>query len=96
MRQTYVVTYDICEPKRLRQVFRVCLGFGEHLQYSVFRCDLTATELIELRSRLSSIINHHEDQVLFVHVGPADGRATKCFAAVGKPYAHEVERVIIV
>jgi CRISPR-associated protein Cas2 len=96
MRQTYVVTYDICEQKRLRRVFRICLGFGEHLQYSVFRCDLTPTELIELRSRLSSVIDHRQDQVLFVYVGPADGRAADCFDAIGKAYAHEVERVIIV
>jgi len=28
MRHTYVVTYDICDPKRLRKVYRLMLGWG--------------------------------------------------------------------
>src|SRR5690606_35574631 len=44
MRTAYVVTYDICEPKRLRRVYRIMLGYGDHLQYSVFRCELTDRE----------------------------------------------------
>lgn len=95
MRQTYVVTYDVREPKRLRRVYRVMLGYGEHTQYSVFRCELTARELVELKARLSAVIHHREDQVLFVDVGPADGRARDAFAAMGQKYAH-AERVAIV
>lgn len=36
----YLVSYDICQPKRLRQVARVLEGFGVRLQYSVFECPL--------------------------------------------------------
>ena len=49
-RQSYVVTYDICDPKRLRRVYETLRGHGDHLQLSVFRCDLTRREL-EPRSR---------------------------------------------
>ena len=31
MRNRYIVTYDICEPKRLRKVYKFMLGWGEHL-----------------------------------------------------------------
>jgi CRISPR-associated protein Cas2 len=96
MRTTWLVTYDIREPKRLRQVFRVMLGYGDHLQYSVFRCDLTDTELIELKARLASEIHHREDQVLFVDVGPADGRAMAAFSTLGQPYVATHRRAIVV
>jgi CRISPR-associated protein Cas2 len=96
MRQTYVVTYDICEPKRLRRVYRIMLGYGERLQYSVFRCELNDREVVELRARLGDAIHHHEDQVLFVDIGPADGKSRKAFATIGRAYAHEEMRVIVV
>ena len=35
MRNTYIVCYDICEPKRLRDVFKMMCGWGDHLQLSV-------------------------------------------------------------
>jgi CRISPR-associated protein Cas2 len=60
-------------------------GWGDHLQLSVFRCDLGPRELVELRTELASIIDHSVDQVLFVDVGPADGRATTCFDTLGRP-----------
>ncbi|MCB9596629.1 MAG: CRISPR-associated endonuclease Cas2 [Sandaracinaceae bacterium] len=96
MRKTYVVTYDICEASRLRRVYRVMLGYGEHLQYSVFRCELSARELVELRERLDLVIHHHEDQVLFVDIGPSDGKSRHAFRAIGRAYDHEEKRVIVV
>ncbi|MEZ6018520.1 MAG: CRISPR-associated endonuclease Cas2 [Planctomycetota bacterium] len=96
MRKTYVVTYDICEASRLRRVYRIMLGYGEHLQYSVFRCELSDREVIELRERLDMVIHHLEDQVLFVDIGPADGKARRAFQAVGRAYDHEEKRVIVV
>ena len=87
MRQTYIVTYDVCDPKRLRKVFRLLKGYGEHLQLSVFRCDLDERTLHELRGRLGGEIHHDEDQVLFVDVGPSEGRAATSIRALGKTYA---------
>ena len=58
MRTSYLVCYDICDDKRLRRVFKTMRGYGDHLQYSVFECQLTATELVRLRAELSEIIHH--------------------------------------
>ena len=63
MRQTYIVSYDVCAPKRLRRVFKILRGCGDHLQLSVFRCELNHRELVELRSRLAAEIHHDEDHV---------------------------------
>jgi CRISPR-associated protein Cas2 len=96
MQQTFIVSYDISDPKRLRAIFKTMKGWGDHLQLSVFRCDLSPRELVELRSELASIIDHSVDQVLFVDVGPADGRATTCFDTLGRPTPPALRTAIVV
>ena len=61
-------------------------GYGDHLQYSVFECQFTASDLVRCRAELSGIIKHDEDQVLFVNLGPSDGRGDRVIAALGLPY----------
>jgi len=96
MRQTYVVSYDISSPKRWRKVYRALRGYGDHIQLSVFRCELTHRELVELRTRLAELIHHGEDQVLFIDVGPAAGRGADAIAAIGKPYSNPERLAIVV
>ena len=86
MRRLFLVTYDIADPKRLRQVFKTMRGYGDHLQYSVFRCELSDKEKFEMIGRLEDIIHHDEDQVLLVPLGPARGEAERNIEALGKPY----------
>jgi CRISPR-associated protein Cas2 len=86
MRNTYLVCYDITDDKRRERVFKVCKNHGEHLQFSVFECDLNATELAGLQRELGDEISQTEDQVLFVSLGPSEGRGERVIAALGKPY----------
>jgi CRISPR-associated protein Cas2 len=95
LRAVYLVCYDICESRRLRLVYKTMRGYGDHLQFSVFRCELSARERAELIGALASVINHDEDQVLIVDLGPADGRAAECFFALGKPYTPPVRVAVI-
>ncbi len=71
MRHVYLLMYDIADPKRLRKVYRSCLGVGDPVQFSVFRCELSKTELLLLRERLWTIIHHTDDRVMVVELGPA-------------------------
>jgi len=86
MRTTYLVCYDIANAKRLRRTFQVCRDFGDHLQFSVFECDLSAAEKIQLETKLGEIIKHDEDQVLFVALGPAERRGDRAITSLGLPY----------
>jgi CRISPR-associated protein Cas2 len=95
MRKVYIVTYDISDPKRLRQVFKLMMGYGDHLQLSVFECELNPRELIELRHALGEIIHHDEDQVLFVDVGSVEGRGADSITSLGRHYS-DPERMAIV
>jgi CRISPR-associated protein Cas2 len=86
MRNSYIVSYDIADPKRLRRVFKEMRNWGDHLQYSVFECQLNRTDLVRLRAELSGIIHHDDDQVIFVDLGPSEGRGDRVISAIGKPY----------
>ena len=66
----YLVSYDVRDPHRLRQTYKHVLGRGERIQYSLFRCRLTRTELEELRWELEKILED-EDDLMFVHLCPA-------------------------
>lgn len=87
MRNTFIVCYDVSDPKRLRKVFKTLRAWGDHLQYSVFECELTRPDLARLRTSLSEIIHHNDDQVLFVDLGPSERRGDRVISAIGKPYS---------
>ncbi len=84
MRRFYLVTYDISDPRRLRRVFKTMRGFGAHLQFSVFQCDLTQIARIEMQAVLEGIIHHDEDRVLIIDLGPAEARTVQGIQALGK------------
>jgi CRISPR-associated protein Cas2 len=74
-RSLYLVCYDVCgeeADKRLRKVYRCLRGFGEHVQFSVFRCVLTERQLAELEDVLTRLIDHRQDQVMIVPLGSAE------------------------
>ena len=63
MKANYLVCYDISNPRRLAKVFKLIKNRGIHLQYSVFHCTLTWPGLLDLKERLSLIIDEREDDV---------------------------------
>jgi len=85
VRHVYIVTYDIANPKRLRRVFKTMKGFGKHLQFSVFQCDLPAIDLIRMQDILTMIINAEEDQVLIFNLGPTESCPIKSIQTIGLP-----------
>ena len=94
-RVRYLVSYDIAHPKRLRRVAKTLEGFGVRLQYSVFECPLDDMRLAQAKAALQEVINHDEDQVLFVSLGPAAGDATLVIEAMGLPYEVRTRVTII-
>jgi CRISPR-associated protein Cas2 len=87
MRQSYLVCYDISDDKRLARVAKTMRGFGDRIQLSIFECQLTPTDLVRCRHALGEIIHHKEDQVLFVNLGPVEGRGDRVIASVGRAYS---------
>jgi CRISPR-associated protein Cas2 len=83
VRHRYIVAYDVSDAKRLRQTYKKMNGFGDPLQYSVFSCDLSDVELTLMKRAIGAIINHSEDRVMIVDIGPVEGRAVVAFDFLG-------------
>ena len=79
---TYLVSYDIADPKRLRRVAKICEDFGRRRQFSVFLVRVSPTEMARLRQRLYDAVDLARDQILFVPVCAACSRNIE---ALGRP-----------
>jgi CRISPR-associated protein Cas2 len=96
MRNVYLVTYDIRNDKRLRRVFKVMKGFGQHLQYSVFRCELTQANRLRMKTALAETIDQRVDQVLIFDFGPSDGYRVELVESIGQRYVEEGRDAVVV
>lgn len=79
---SFLVCYDISDPKRLRKVAKICEDFGYRRQLSVFLVRVSATEFVRLRTRLYEAVNLDEDQVLFL---PLCGKCCGGIESLGRP-----------
>ncbi|MGQ0619691.1 MAG: CRISPR-associated endonuclease Cas2 [Panacagrimonas sp.] len=68
----YLVTYDVCDPKRLRRVHKLLKGYGEWVQLSVFQCRLSRKRLAEMQHLLDGAIVDTQDHILIMDLGHAD------------------------
>jgi len=84
MRTVYLVCYDVSDDKRLRKTHKKMCGFGDPVQYSVFRCELSPTEKQLMKQALWSILNWDHDRVMLVDLGPAGTRGDDCIEFWGE------------
>ena len=68
MATSWLVTYDIAHPGRLRRVAQELEHTGVRLQNSVFECGMTHDAMIELRTRIARKIETSEDKVLYLPI----------------------------
>lgn len=67
-----VVAYDICHDRRRLKVMKMMQGYGEHVQESVFECDLEPAVYRNMKARLNKLINLERDNVRIYHLCNAD------------------------
>ena len=96
MLHLFLVTYDISDAARLRKVHKTMKAFGDPLQFSVFRCELSEANCVRLKAALSDIIHAVEDQVLVFRLGPLDGTYTLQVEALGRKYDARRHEALIV
>ena len=60
-RHWYLFSYDIRDPKRWRSVHKIVNGYGERLQYSLFRCRLTQAQMEQARHQLEQVMAEEDD-----------------------------------
>ncbi len=69
-----LVTYDVATTtregrKRLRQVAKACVSFGQRVQNSVFECQIDPTQFTRLKLRLLDLYEPEEDSLRFYFLG---------------------------
>lgn len=69
-----LITYDVESitlggRKRLRQVAKQCVNFGQRVQNSVFECLIDTAQFTELKYRLESIIDPELDSLRYYFLG---------------------------
>lgn len=70
MRYHVLISYDICNPKRLQKVHRIVSSNGQPLQYSVYISQLSEMDFAMLREKLNDTINHREDKIVMIRLSP--------------------------
>ena len=96
MRNVYLVCYDVADDKRLRKTYKKMRGFGDPLQYSVFRCELSPTEKQVMKEALWEILNWDQDRVMLVDLGPAGARGDDCVEFWGEPRVEVSNRAAVI
>jgi len=85
-RKLYLCSYDVSDDKRRTRLFQLLHNHGEHVQYSVFLCQLDKTEKIALLAKASDILHADADQLLVVAAGSAEKNLELQVVTVGRPW----------
>ena len=69
-----LITYDVATTsregrRRLRQVAKACLDYGQRVQNSVFECQVDPAQWGRLRLRLLDVFKPDEDSLRFYFLG---------------------------
>ncbi len=69
-----LITYDVSTTtesgrKRLRQVAKQCVNYGQRVQNSVFECLLEPAQFTMLKNRLENIIDKEQDSLRYYFLG---------------------------
>ena len=69
-----LITYDVNTQsaegkKRLRQVAKQCVNYGQRVQNSVFECILDAAQLVKIKHILEQLIDKNSDSLRFYNLG---------------------------
>jgi len=91
MRNVYIIAYDVVADKRRTKVHTLLKGRGDALQYSLFHCALSPTELVELKTAMWDTLNLKDDRLVILDLGPQDGRAKLAMESWGKPLEEPTE-----
>ena len=67
---TYDVSTDTTEGRRrLRQIAKQCVNYGQRVQNSVFECLLDAAQCKQLQHKLLEIMDEQQDSLRFYYLG---------------------------
>ncbi len=88
-----VNTEDAAGRRRLRQVARLCVNYGQRVQNSVFECLLDYAQCRRLQSSLCEVIEPEKDSLRFYYLGDNYEKKIKVF---GKKQGYQPEGFLMI
>lgn len=93
-----LITYDVNTEdakgrRRLRQIAKQCVNYGQRVQNSVFECVLDAAQCQALQHKLVQIMDADKDSLRFYYLGNQYQAKIEHF---GAKKAYEAEGVLMV
>jgi CRISPR-associated protein Cas2 len=93
-----LITYDVNTEtphgrKRLRQVAKQCVNYGQRVQNSVFECVLDAAKCREVQYKLEQIIDKDKDSLRFYYLG---NNYKNKVVHIGAKESFDVEGILII
>lgn len=61
----WVIAYDITDDLRRSRIVKIIEKHGIRVNYSVFECMLTESQLEKLQEKITKLINTSEDKLIF-------------------------------
>jgi CRISPR-associated protein Cas2 len=58
-----IVSYDIVDNKKRTQLAKKLLNFGQRVQYSVFECNLTKNQIVEMKTQILPLVDLEKDSL---------------------------------
>lgn len=76
-----VNTEDAAGRRRLRQVAKQCVNYGQRVQNSVFECLVDSAQCRRLQATLCELINPEKDSLRFYYLGNHYEKKIEVFGA---------------
>lgn len=93
-----LVTYDVDTTnkegaRRLRNVAKVCIDYGQRVQNSVFECEVTEVQYCLLKERIKNIIDDSLDSIRFYSLSRNERKRVE---VLGIETAYKVDDALII
>ena len=93
-----LVTYDVntadaAGKRRLRNVAKKCVAYGQRVQNSVFECVVDAAQFTKLRAELTAIIDVEKDSLRFYTLG---NHYREKVEHIGAKQSYEAEGILMI
>lgn len=93
-----LVTYDVDTTnkdgaRRLRNVAKACVDYGQRVQNSVFECEVTEAQYCLLKERTKKIINDTLDSIRFYSLSRNERKRVE---VLGVETAYKVDDALII
>lgn len=93
-----LITYDVntetaAGRRRLRQIAKLCVNYGQRVQNSVFECSLDAAQYRTLQAKLVKIMDEELDSLRFYNLGNSYHNKIEHFGIKG---SYEADGLLIV